>query len=224
MTLHPIMNELKRLSSAEVEWIRIGGRVRGVKFHRELTEAQWWEFLVSASALDDAAAIVIGDALVATDRFVPRKDGDTDDDYENRKAAFRNKYAAKMKETGLSYQTLAIRYSVCRRVPVFRRRKTTTFAHMQEVAALGDDEQAKFLTLADEKGLSVSDLRKAIRLDKRVFDACPPPPIRFNSKAWATEGLRGLADYKEWAPKRREQEKADLRAIADVLTAIMAPP
>lgn len=64
---------------------------------------------------------------------------------------------------GLSYTTVKEAATVAAAVPRERRNNQLLFGHHFEVSGLPPKEQDKWLKAADEKKLSVLDLRKAIR-------------------------------------------------------------
>lgn len=77
--------------------------------------------------------------------------------------------------TELSYQTVRNLASVARAVELSRRRDKLSFSHHAEVAALPAKEQSKWLALAEEKTLTVVELRRRIRESTMLY-----PPERTN--------------------------------------------
>jgi hypothetical protein len=77
------------------------------------------------------------------------------------------KYGRRYKEgvalTGLEYQTLRNYATVARRFDVSRRRDNLSFQHHAEVCALSDDDQERWLDLADRHGWSKTELRRRVR-------------------------------------------------------------
>lgn len=76
------------------------------------------------------------------------------------------KYARWMEVTGLDYGTLRNYVSVCRSIPMGRRRNSLSFSHHQEVAALPEDGQERWLDEAKERKMSKARLRKSIELGR----------------------------------------------------------
>jgi hypothetical protein len=79
------------------------------------------------------------------------------------------KYGRRYKEgialTGLEYQTLRNYATVARRFDVSRRRDNLSFQHHAEVCSLSDDDQERWLDLADRRGWSKTELRRRVRAD-----------------------------------------------------------
>jgi hypothetical protein len=79
------------------------------------------------------------------------------------------KYGRRYKEgialTGLEYQTLRNYATVARRFDVSRRRDNLSFQHHAEVCSLSDDDQERWLDLADRHGWSKTELRRRVRAD-----------------------------------------------------------
>lgn len=67
---------------------------------------------------------------------------------------------------GISHQTLLNLQSVCRRVPKTVRRERVTFSAHAEVASLTPNEQRHWLKIAEDGGLSTSELRSEIHASK----------------------------------------------------------
>ncbi|GEM_PF-7054609 len=68
----------------------------------------------------------------------------------------------------LASGTVANAASVCRRVPLERRRQDLSFGHHENVAHLDPDDQMRLLEVAAREGLSVSVLRQVIRDEERT--------------------------------------------------------
>lgn len=77
--------------------------------------------------------------------------------------AYGEKYAQAEAETGFDPGTLANITSVCDRVEPSRRRAALSFAHHVEVAKLTPDEQTRWLEVAEKKGWTRAELRRALK-------------------------------------------------------------
>lgn len=77
------------------------------------------------------------------------------------------KYVLAAKITGYDSQTLRNMAYVARSVDLSRRRDNLSWSHHAEVSALDPDEQDEWLELASLQGMSVSDLRVALRGARR---------------------------------------------------------
>jgi hypothetical protein len=79
------------------------------------------------------------------------------------------KYGRRYKEgialTGLEYQTLRNYATIARRFDVSRRRDNLSFQHHAEVCSLSDDDQERWLDVADRHGWSKTELRRRVRAD-----------------------------------------------------------
>lgn len=74
---------------------------------------------------------------------------------------------------GLSEKTVRNAASVCRRVPIDRRRPELSFGHHEAVAAKAPVEQDAWLQLAVDEGLSVYGLRDRISADRGLPSGGP---------------------------------------------------
>lgn len=72
-------------------------------------------------------------------------------------------YAQAMDETGFEYSTLSTDKWLAGRIEFCRRRQNLSWGHHAEVGALDPDEQEDWLDYAEAEGLSVHELRKAIK-------------------------------------------------------------
>jgi len=77
-------------------------------------------------------------------------------------------YKQAEKVTGLQYQTLANAKHTSGKIEVSRRRENLSHAHHQEVAPLSPEKQIRWLDKAEREGLSKSQLRQAIRDEKKI--------------------------------------------------------
>lgn len=76
------------------------------------------------------------------------------------------KYARWMEVTGLDYQTLANAASVCRAIPIEKRRPGLSFSHHKEVARLAPDARERWLDEAESRSMSKERLRRSIQLGR----------------------------------------------------------
>lgn len=85
---------------------------------------------------------------------------------------FGEKYAQAMDATGKEYGTLATTVWVAEHIDTSRRRENLSWGHHREVAALEPAEQDRWLDEAEAEGMSVMDLRSAVKRG-RVAIAAP---------------------------------------------------
>jgi N6-adenosine-specific RNA methylase IME4 len=78
-------------------------------------------------------------------------------------AAYGEKYAQAINETGYEYQTVADIAWTSKAVEVSRRRESLSFSHHREVAPLPPREQTDWLDKAERFGWSKAELRKQIK-------------------------------------------------------------
>jgi hypothetical protein len=74
-----------------------------------------------------------------------------------------DRYERVINETGLDYKTLRNYAWVARKVPASGRRDKLSFQHHAEVAGLSEDQQHKWLAMAEENGWTRGELRRRIR-------------------------------------------------------------
>ncbi len=131
-------------------------------------------------------------------------------------------YASAITESDYTYGTLRIAKLVAERIPLLCRHNNLSWSHHAEVAMCIDDQAKRdeWLRRAEKEQLSKSDLRKAIRQSKAVYN---DPP---NTDAGQFEAIRGAkelraylpktpAEVAEWTPARCLLWVDDLRPIAD---------
>lgn len=83
---------------------------------------------------------------------------------------FGSRYAAGARVTGYDTQTLMNMVYVATRFPVSRRREDVSWSHHAAVAALGPDEQDRWLNRTVALGLSVRRLRTELAAVRRARD------------------------------------------------------
>lgn len=88
--------------------------------------------------------------------------------YGNEK--FGERYVRASKITGYDTQTLMNMVYVGSRFPVSRRRENLSWSHHEALAALGVEEQEKWLDRAAEHRWSVADLRMMLRMARKEDD------------------------------------------------------
>jgi hypothetical protein len=80
------------------------------------------------------------------------------------------KYRAAARISGYDVKTLRNFAYVAEQIDVSRRRDTLTWSHHAEVCGLDPPEQDRWLDLASSQGMSVADLRVALRSARREKD------------------------------------------------------
>jgi hypothetical protein len=83
-------------------------------------------------------------------------------------ARWGEKYKQAARSTGYDVQTLRNIAYVARHVDVSRRRDNLSWSHHAEVCALEPEEQDRWLDLAADQRMSVSDLRLELRAARRL--------------------------------------------------------
>lgn len=77
-------------------------------------------------------------------------------------------YAQAIEVTGWEYQRLANAKHVSERVQFYLRKENLSWTHHSYVASLPADEQAKWLTLAEEEGWTSRELKEVVTNEKRL--------------------------------------------------------
>ncbi len=100
-----------------------------------------------------------------------------------------SQYETAMEVTGLTYQALADLKYVAGRFEFSRRRESLSLSHHREVAALPQDEQDRWLDLAEKNRWSRDKLRQALAGDLEIEggDAPELPPARAKKIAITAE-------------------------------------
>jgi hypothetical protein len=111
---------------------------------------------------------------------------------------------------------------VCRQVPASLRNYALDWSHYVVVAPLTEKKQKKFLALAWDEGLTVSQLRIAVRRSEAVLAPASRAYSGFVPAAWLTEGMRYFRnqDFKEWDDERRAALKAQLKPLAEIYASL----
>jgi hypothetical protein len=137
------------------------------------------------------------------------------------------KYKGAMSMTGLEYQTVADFSRVCKQVDITLRNVNLTFNHHRAVSKLQPKEQAKYLKLAEENGLSVADLRELLKDDGKTADSGEDgneKPANFVSAL-----IQGLASIRrieksvpveEWPQNQKEVLKTNLEPLVEIYNRI----
>jgi hypothetical protein len=138
---------------------------------------------------------------------------------------YRHRYVNAAKITGYESQTL-MNLAYVSRIEVSRRRERLSWSHHAEVAALPPEEQDSWLHLAQDKRLSVRDLRAELRRaaqparstvvqrnadDDRHVVVCPECGYRFMAEFSRNCVSNSGVDA---ARAERESEESDARDLA----------
>ncbi len=134
---------------------------------------------------------------------------------------FETRYAELLKATDYSYSTLRKLAHYASAVPVFRRRNTLSFSHHVEVARVPDEEQDRFLNMAEpneirKKPMSVRELRELI------YTEYPPEQLESGKKSplakkdVEADMLRVGLDLVRKKPKLSDKTKSDALKAAEI--------
>lgn len=127
----------------------IGKRVHvytvGAEFDAALTEPEWKSFFEVVRSIRRAVQWIVGDWATYGEH------------------AFQWTYEDMAELTGFSAKTLREYAYVARSVPMSIRMDAISFGHHQVVSALPEHQQKSWLQYAQEKHLSVAQLRQAVR-------------------------------------------------------------
>lgn len=148
---------LVRRASAE-ERLAEGGQIKiGWEPRRELDHPAWVAAGCQIGALGRNGQWWVGDWLLYA---APR---------------WGERYTEAARITGYDPGTLRNTASVAAKFPAPRRRRSLTYGHHADVAALAPEEQDYWLDLATERSLSVADLRTELRAARRRAGATDQP-------------------------------------------------
>jgi hypothetical protein len=111
----------------------------------ELSYDEWQQAGPKLVRIADSSAWCLGDWLLHGQR------------------CYRNRYKRATEEAGLDYQTLRNYAWIARRFEHQRRRVGLSLQHHAEVASLSDDEQDRWLDLAEGDHWSRNEMRRRIR-------------------------------------------------------------
>jgi hypothetical protein len=144
--------------------VNLRGQLRetptGLAFDAPLSREDWSWNLKLLERRHNSTLFATGDLI--NYGFDNYGEGDTPE--VKRKSANQWCYSIASEVCGLQVKTLWNVASICRLVAADRRIEAPlTFSHHAAVAALSDRNQEKFLALAQERSMSVADLREAIR-------------------------------------------------------------
>jgi hypothetical protein len=142
------LNGLDSGSSLIAPQPKVSFEATGISFAQDLTYEEWERLGVALAKVEECWQWWIGDWV----NYGEKKYGET--------------YEQAMEMTGKANQTLRHIATVCRSVELCRRRHNLSFAHHQEVAPLGPDDQDKWLDDAADKGMSRNELRRQIKGDE----------------------------------------------------------
>lgn len=177
--------------------------LRGLRISPGLPREDWRAGFRELMSLEDGINFFIGDMLLHSERH------------------YGDKYTWALQECMLKEQTLTNIVSVCRRIPPERRLGgKVSFSHHEAVASLKPEDQDKWLREAQEKGLTVTDLRTALRTSGAKPRGNLPPPVGFVYEAGLTEFTRYLnkellpmVQGRTLEPAARPKLKASLTGI-----------
>jgi hypothetical protein len=167
-----------------------------LSFPAPLAMGDWLEIGRELFVINDASAWWLGDWLVYGQSRYP------------------DRYKRAIEGTSLHYKTLRNYAWVARKFDVSRRHGALSFQHHAEVAGLPAEEQDVWLARAEERGWSVSELRRQLRAARghggdrltRVretlgFDLYPE-----RRKRWQEAAERAGSTLDEWISSVLDQE------------------
>lgn len=148
--------------------------------------ATWERAGVKIARIADSSAWCLGDWLIyGQDRFPDR-------------------YRRAISAAGLDYQTLRNYAWVARKFELGRRRVQLSFQHHAEVAALSQEDQDRWLGVAEEQGWSRNELRANIRMARHgsaSAAAIPLPILRPPAERldrWREAAALQSQDLEDW--------------------------
>jgi hypothetical protein len=183
----------------------------------ELSLQEWREMGSWLNQLRDSIQWMIGDWANMAHDYV-----DTWVSPDGRE--FETRYAELLENTDYSYSTLRKFASIASAVPMFRRRNTLTFSHHVEVAHLPEDEQERFLNMAEPnevrggKRMSVRDLRERIQSEypPDQLGAGKAKPAGAAKEDTEAELLKLGLDFVRKPPKRNATNKKKALRAAEL--------
>jgi hypothetical protein len=126
---------------------------------------------------------------------------------------FPDRYEQAIAESSLDYQTLRNYAWVARKIPPELRRAELSFQHHAEVAALPEDERARWLDRAKEGGWSRSELRRRLRTEDSGHRMAPAVLFTLNvpsarQERWQRAALRAELQLDEWIVRTLDNASA----------------
>jgi len=153
----------------------------GLQVGESVTYDEWLEFGERLARVDGAIQWWIGDWAAAGDRVNVNIDRKVYDEIEKR--------------TGLSRRLVQNCAGVAKNINSAFRNAELSWTHHVAVAALSEEEQARWLATAQDEGLSVAKLRRAIKAEGYLSPMLPDDKYRiiYIDPPWLTGEQRGLA-------------------------------
>lgn len=136
----------------------------GVKITTDPTYEEWYGALKQVAAYDGAIQWWIGDLAAADGRVINGVKSDAYDQLE--------------KETGLVYGTIKNCKMVAQAVDLSYRNDRLSFTHHMAVAPLQPEDQKRWLQKAVDEGLTVAQLRRAIKAEAYQEPSLPDSKYR----------------------------------------------
>jgi hypothetical protein len=195
-----------------------------------LSLAEWKALWTPLRDLGGSVRLIRGDWLnYGATRFASPIEADAEeklDAGEQEKAHRRrvNKFAASLTTNKEDYRALAYEAWVSRSVPMSRRRKSLTWSHYVEVAALEPKDQGKYLSLAETGNLSAGQLRRELRAKRSTKQESQVGSSGFILGCWVDQGMRHLRvdDVASWDIARADQVRNELERLIKHINAIGA--
>lgn len=168
----------------------------GMRFSPTLPFDQWVRIGARVAAHEDASAWWLGDWL------------------NYGKAKYGATYQRGLELTGLEYETLRNYAMVARRFELSRRRDKLSFQHHAEVCALPNDQQDRWLDLAEAERWSRSELRRRLQAESPTRRAetlrLAVDPER--AARWSAAARESGSELKRWILDTLDQEAHRLEA------------
>lgn len=152
----PVVAQDSGLSMSNDGTIRIGGYVltgNGLVIEEEASESQWSQVGEILMLLEGRIQLLLGDWLVYGETIWGKT-------YDHVAEMFNRE-----KQTLYDYKWVA------ERVQFSLRRENLTFSHYKLVAGLAEDERRRWIDHASEGGLSVAELRRAIKSAQTLLES-----------------------------------------------------
>lgn len=191
------------MTSAKTPRARVKQTPVGLELPETLTEDQWQDVGRELGRDARASAFRIGDWLLHAEVVYDKGD----------KAEGRYVQAEEL--TGLGRRTLRNYASVCRRVPMSRRRDALTFGHHDAIASLDGDEQERLLTAAETGDWTLAKLRDEVQTTDLVLKGIP----RSISTDWTAQARAADQPIWKWLHDQIECAKAQLEQAAELKAA-----
>lgn len=181
----------------------------GAEFPTDLTLDEWRGIGSRLHTLSASLAWVMGDWYNAGRRFLPEDAIAFADENQTASAVGRM--------VGFDAGYIRNAAWVCRQVGVSRRRDTLSFGHHQDVAAMPEVQQERWLSICVEKSWTRADLRAAIG----GRDGEAKPLVRLLVKRSIMDAVRWFRVEQEakpieqWEPERRAALGRELKPLVE---------